>query len=395
MRDSGSLGGSQTIVVDITGVQRASRIVADAAETLQLLGRRIASRPFPEMPAGVASEVTAALADVSGMLAPIPTELTDVAQELKVRALWAEVADRLTSGYDLSAGQRTAFEAAYASGLLLRYGDPGQVELARAYAKSKPEAGGRGLLAVLHSAWGAERKGSTVVGVARFFPWMSLQQSWDAVAPGSPLAEESGLLFVEHFPTANNGFLGRGVASVLVRAPGRLGRLGGILSDASRATPYFRYGGITVSTVSTGIGVYDIYRDRNKGGAQLATDVTGTLFSASTTAFLVAPTPLTGALVLASGAAWGGAEAWKHHKAIDHAVGDGATWVWDHSTPGVLWHNQTQIGAAFDRGIDLGSSLVGCAADGVKSLAGDALHGASGVGDGVKKGWNDVAGMFG
>jgi len=75
-------------------------------------------------------------------------------------------------------------------------------------------------------------------------------------------------------------------------------------------------------------------------------------FSASTTAFLVAPNPVTAGAVLATGAIWAGAEAWQHREAIAGAVSDGAEFVWDHSLVGAAWNNRAEIGAAIDSGID-------------------------------------------
>jgi hypothetical protein len=135
MRSSGGSRGSGTIVVDITGVRRASGMVGDAGQALGALGRRISSHPVPEMPAGVAAEVMAAIGEVSATLGTIPQALIDIAQELRVRAFWAEIADQLTAGHDLGGAALTEFKAAYASGLLTRYAEPWQAELAKGYAQ--------------------------------------------------------------------------------------------------------------------------------------------------------------------------------------------------------------------------------------------------------------------
>jgi hypothetical protein len=135
MRATDAGGGGGTIVVDIDGVRRASTLVGQAGQALGLLGRRVASHSLPEMPPGVAGAVAGALAEVSGALGAMPHELIDVGQELRVRAFWAQVADRLTGGYDLSGAALTEFKAAYASGLLTRYAEPWQRDLAEAYAK--------------------------------------------------------------------------------------------------------------------------------------------------------------------------------------------------------------------------------------------------------------------
>ena len=144
-------GGGGTVVVDIGGVRAASGKVGEAGEIFGLLARRIASHPLPDMPGGTAAVVEAALSDAASMLAPLPEDLIAVAQELRVRALWAEIADRLMAGSGLSGNALKEFEAAYGSGLLTRYAEPWQKELADAYAKKlHDDAHPGGLLGVLH-----------------------------------------------------------------------------------------------------------------------------------------------------------------------------------------------------------------------------------------------------
>lgn len=153
MRASAGGGGAGTIVVDITGTRAASTKVGEAAQAFAELARRIASHPLPDMPGGTAAIVEAALADAAAVLGPIPDELVADAQELRVRALWAEIADRLMAGYPLTGSDLNEFESAYAHGLLQKYAEPWERDLADAYAKKlhdKEHPGG--LAGLVHDA---------------------------------------------------------------------------------------------------------------------------------------------------------------------------------------------------------------------------------------------------
>jgi hypothetical protein len=151
MTDAG--GGSGTIVVDIPGVRAASGMVADVGHAYQLLAGRIRGLPIPSMPPGVDAQVTATIAEVSAALGSMPGPLVDIAQELRVRAFWAEIADKLMAGTDLSGSELNEFKAAYASGLLTKYAEPWQADLAKAYAKHvHDEEHPGGLTGFLHSA---------------------------------------------------------------------------------------------------------------------------------------------------------------------------------------------------------------------------------------------------
>jgi hypothetical protein len=68
--DSGGYGG--TIVVDIDGVRKASGVLAGDAAAFQLLAGRVRGHALPEMPAGVAGQVTSTLAEVGAGLALQP-----------------------------------------------------------------------------------------------------------------------------------------------------------------------------------------------------------------------------------------------------------------------------------------------------------------------------------
>jgi guanyl-specific ribonuclease Sa len=78
----------------------------------------------------------------------------DQAQELRVRALWAEIADQLLAGHDLSGSALADFKAAYASGLLTRYAEPWEANLAKAYAQKLKDSEHHSLLDQVESALG-------------------------------------------------------------------------------------------------------------------------------------------------------------------------------------------------------------------------------------------------
>jgi hypothetical protein len=225
-----------------------------------------------------------------------------------------------------------------------------------------------------------------IKGVYTALPYIETARSWQAVAPGSPLASWATQLMFERFPTWNNGLAGRGAGAFLSRFPGKAGVAGEFIGDAGRATPFFTKVGIGTGIVGVGLGGYNITRDitQHKSGDQLASDITGTAFSGATVAFLVAPNPVTGGAVIVTGLAWGGAEAWQHREAIGHAakktgeflVGageDAGKFIWDTSAPGVLWNNRHAIGHALDSGADLAESGLHTAESGLGKV-GHALN---------------------
>lgn len=157
---------------------------------------------------------------------------------------------------------------------------------------------------------------------------------WSASA-WSSAAENGASLFGRAFsagdplavPTFNNGMLGKGAVNLLNRLPGGESAAGW-LGDASKATPVFRGLGVAGGLVSTGMDGYQLVHQYGwnpiagvqKGGADYVSQFGKTAFSASTTAFLVAPNPVTGGAVVVSGAVWLGAEAYKHREEIVHAA---------------------------------------------------------------------------
>jgi uncharacterized protein YukE len=170
-------------------------------------------------------------------------------------------------------------------------------------------------------------------------------------------------------PLFNTGFVGTRLASLLQGGPGVLGQAGTWLASPGAST-FFKWAGVTGGVVSTGVGLYDLYQQGNpidafqENGAGYVADVASTAFSASSTAFLLAPNPVTGALVLGTGAVWLGAEV------VDN---------WDSITD---WTSDT-----WDAGTDFVGDVGGAAVD----LGGDALDLAGDLGGGAL----DLAGDIG
>src|SRR3954454_3997782 len=163
MHGSGGGGGGGTIVVDIGGVRRGSALLADDAHAYAELAARVRSHALPSMPDDVGGRVAAVLGEVGGSLRSEPETLVQLARELRVRAFWAEIADKLIGGYDLTGAQLNEVKAAYASALLTRYAEPWQADLAKAYAKEvhdREHPGGiggffKGVGDVFSGAWDA------------------------------------------------------------------------------------------------------------------------------------------------------------------------------------------------------------------------------------------------
>ena len=114
-------------------------------------------------------------------------------------------------------------------------------------------------------------------------------------------------------PLFNTGLVGRNLATLLLKGSGPL-QTAGLWLQSPAASTFFRTAGILGGVASTAIGAYGLYQQGNpvdafkREGAGYVADVAGTAFSASMTAFLIAPTPVTGALALGTGAVWVTAE---------------------------------------------------------------------------------------
>jgi hypothetical protein len=193
-------------------------------------------------------------------------------------------------------------------------------------------------------------------------------------------------------PVFSNGAVGRGLATVLQRLPATAGAGRWLASPG--ATQAFRWAGVAGAGLSTAVGVRDVWMQGNpvdafeRDGSGYVADVAGTAFSASTTAFLLAPNPVTGALAIVTGAVWLGTEAWD-------AWGDEiSTWVGERADD-----VGAAAGAAWDAGSDVMSSAwstVSAAAGDVLATAGDAAGDLWDAGSGAVAGLGDaVGGWFG
>jgi hypothetical protein len=189
-------------------------------------------------------------------------------------------------------------------------------------------------------------------------------------------------------PVFNNGTVGVGLASVLRRFPSTAAA--GRWLTTPGATQTFRWAGVAGAGFSTAVGLHDLWHQGNpvdaveREGAGYVADAAGTAFSASTAAFLLAPNPVTGALVVGTGLVWLGAEAWD-------AWGDEiSAWVDGHAddlatAAGAVWDAGSEgVSAAWS----VASTTAGDALDGVSDVAG----GLWDVGSGLVGGFGDAAG---
>jgi uncharacterized protein YukE len=173
-------------------------------------------------------------------------------------------------------------------------------------------------------------------------------------------------------PVFNTGLIGTNLSRLLAGQPGYIGAFGNWLRTPG-ATATFKWLGVGGGVVSTGLGLYDLYQQGNpidafqENGAGYVADVASTAFSASTTAFLLAPNPVTGALALGTGAVWLGAEVVDNWDEITEWTSD----AWDTGTEfaGDVWNGYNDfVGDVGDGAIDMlddawdaGTGLVGSA----------------------------------
>jgi hypothetical protein len=247
---------------------------------------------------------------------------------------------------------------------------------------------------------GALMAGLKMNGVRK---WLPMYRSWsaltDIVAPSTKGALALQRQMMEGLPVFNNGLVGRTLAKSMSGT-----NVGNWLSDASKATPFFRRAGIVGGVVSTGIDGYNLIQDGNpvdafhRDGAGYIADVSKTAFSASTTAFLIAPNPVTGGAVIVSGAVWAGAEAWQHREQIANGVKTGANFVWDHSAIGYAFNHQQDITNAFNSGVDMASDLASDVHQTLDSGVDTVKDGLSNMGSSAVDGGKDlvkgVGGLF-
>lgn len=133
-------------------------------------------------------------------------------------------------------------------------------------------------------------------------------------------------------------------ASLLARGQGGLGTL------VARAG-WARGLGVAGGLVSTGVGIAHLAQQGlphnafEARGTEYVADVASTAFSASSTAFFVAPNPVTAGATIVTGVAWVGLEAWNHREEIAEVWNDGVDAVGD------------SAGGALDAGKGVASAL--------------------------------------
>ncbi|MGA9763035.1 MAG: hypothetical protein WBQ14_11515 [Gaiellaceae bacterium] len=327
---------SGRIVVDPGDLIAAATLMGTARGDLQLLARKIATDPKPEMPANIAAQVRTRTGHVSAALRNRSNELEAEAGDLSLRALWAAA----TSGYAAGLGKRVTLS---------------ELRTLRKLISNVPLLISLGILP------------SRLKGYIEFLPSIRNWNYW--IGAGVPVEEEGGQLTLtaiaqaelneNHPGVFNNSWLGRSLAKALPDDS----YLAKLLGNASRATPFFRRVGIAGGLVSTGYGAYSTANDigLHKGGEKIAVDVTGTAFSASTTAALMLCAagatseipPLAIGIVVATGIMYAGAVGYQHRKILKHA----AVWYWEHGTlEGIAFHHRREIGHVLDKGTDLAGS---------------------------------------
>lgn len=200
----------------------------------------------------------------------------------------------------------------------------------------------------------------------------------------------------------SNGGLGNLLSRGLTRFPATATAGQWLASPGAAST--FRWLGVAGSATSTVAGAYNLWQQGNpidafeREGAGYVADVAGTAFSASTTAFLLAPNPVTGGLVVVTGVVWAGAEIVDHWEEISEwtsdrldDVGHAAGAVWDAGT-GAIDVGWSAAGDAMSGALDGATNLASGAADIADDfvsvgfeIAGDALGGVTGA----------IGGLFG
>jgi hypothetical protein len=167
------------------------------------------------------------------------------------------------------------------------------------------------------------------------------------------------------------------------------------------------------STISDGMAVYDHGNPISafeRDGAGYVADVARLGFSTSTTAFLVAPNPITGGVVIVTGVVWAGAEVVDHWDEIAEFWGEtsrdlerGADWLYDELTGAHDWadnqasavddwarHQLDHLSRGWDWTADLASDLAGGRLDDARSWVDDRFDDLVHAGGGIVDGGIDV-----
>ncbi|WP_345691327.1 hypothetical protein [Streptomyces coeruleoprunus] len=131
------------------------------------------------------------------------------------------------------------------------------------------------------------------------------------------------------------GYMKNGVFRMPAASEANLVRVAqnGGLANAAKAAGWLRGAGVVGGVATTAYGVanlatYDLDMIKAKPD-KFATDLTGTAFSASTTALMVAPNPVTLGLAVGTGIAYGGALIWENREAIGNAAEKAGDWIGD------------------------------------------------------------------
>ncbi len=195
-------------------------------------------------------------------------------------------------------------------------------------------------------------------------------------ASGRPLIFQSGALF--------NWMLGQaGGTSRLLGQGSRFSSAIGFLNTPGMRLVTRRVG-IAGGLYSTATGAWDLYQQGNpidafeREGAGYVADVASTAFSASSTAFLIAPNPVTGALVVGTGAVWLGAEVVDHWDDITEFASD----AWDAGTglAADAWDAGTRYA---DQAVDAASDLASDAWDAGSDFVSDVGGGVTNILGGI------------
>jgi hypothetical protein len=132
----GGGGSGATIVLNPNDLRKTAALLGAAAQEDQALAKQIGGHALPDMPGDVAARVQTTINEVSTGLGSEPNLLIEVGRELRARALWGDIADKLAAGYDLSDSELNEFKATMHDGTLLKYADdPFYVQLAKDYAQ--------------------------------------------------------------------------------------------------------------------------------------------------------------------------------------------------------------------------------------------------------------------
>jgi hypothetical protein len=161
-------------------------------------------------------------------------------------------------------------------------------------------------------------------------------------------------LFGGPLPTMNNGLAGKIAVKLIPRlAP---------VMYSGGATSFFQVVGAAGSAYATFRGVQNLIDQGNPIDAfkadpgSYASDVAGTVFNASSTAFFIAPNPVTGTIMVIAGVAYLGTEVWDHWDEISDFAGD----AWDLAGDG--WDLASD-------GVDAIGDLLGKGASGLADVA--------------------------